>query len=327
MKVWILSSKFGQGHWSAAGALKERYEHDGHEVIIDDVVAITHPKTNIIIYSFFKKVITRISPLYNFVNHFGRDPKKELKQSKALRKAYEDINPDLILCTWSGAARILGEVDTKVVIYITDFGVHAGWIAKSASLYIVADETMKDKLITYGVSSSMIEVSGIPVKSKFTKRTRAPHGTKNVLIMGGGLGICPWVHEPLHTLTRYNGLKITVITGNNKHLYKKIKRRYPEVNVVGFTENMDKYLKEASVVISKPGGVSLAESIAVGVPFVAIYPSFEHELENAHYIETHHCGAVVRKGESIDRTVLNVMHLKQPVQYGEHKGNTYDMAL
>ena len=327
MKVWILSSKFGQGHWSAAIALKERYENQGHEVLVEDVIKVIHPKSYKFIYSFFKQVITRSSTLYNFVNHFGRDPKFELRKSKKLKRRYEITNPDLILCTWSGAARILGEVETELVVYITDFGVHPGWIAKGVSQYIVADKTVKDKLITYGVPDYIIEILGIPVKSKFTKRAVNQISPKKILIMGGGLGICPWVDEPLHALAHYNDIDITIITGNNKHLFKKLKRKYPNINVVGFTEDMDKYLKEASIVISKPGGVSLAESIAVGVPFVAIYPSFEHELENASYIETHHCGAVVRKGESITDTVLETMNLNNIVEYNEQDGNTYGMAI
>lgn len=331
MKIWILASKFGQGHWSAAEALKEKYEAQNHEVIISDVIEITHPLLHKTIYTFFKQIICRFTPFYNFVNHFGRNPKKEMKVKKRLHQEYEKIKPDLIYTTWSKAARMLGSVETELKVVVTDFGVHRGWLSSAASVYIVADESVKKKLMSYGIHRDIIEVKGIPVKKQFYHRSKASYGKKNILIMGGGLGICPWVEKLLEKITLYPHVSITVITGNNEALFKKIRKKYPSVNTVGFTKEMHKYLKEASLVISKPGGVSLAESIAIGVPFIAIYPTFDHEIENATYIETHHYGAVIRKGESIEKKILQYLEIDapliEPINFIDKEVNRYDMAL
>ena len=294
-----------------------------------------HPHTYRLIYFGFKHIVCRFTPLYNFVNSIGRKAKGNTTPHKKVVKLVEDKQPDLILSTWSKAAKVAGNVDVDV--YVTDFGAHRGWVSANAAHYIVADTNVKEKLVSFGVPKNKILVQGIPLKKMFQNQKHHAYGSQNILIMGGGLGIAPWVDELLEELTKYKNFHITLITGKNKGLYKRISTHFPSVNVVGFTNEMNKYLKEASVVISKPGGVSLAESIAMGVPFIAVYPEFEHEKENARYIEEHHYGAVIYKGQSINQTIMRYLFLDYgftPIEYTikeeeeENKeASAYEMAV
>ena len=59
--------------------------------------------------------------------------------------------------------------------------------------------------------------------------------------------------------------------------------------------------------ISKPGGVSLFESIYAGVPYIAMYPSFEHEIENANFIERNNIGIVIRQGMNVYDAINNLI--------------------
>ena len=326
MKIWILSSKFGQGQWSVAEALKEKYETQGHRVIISDVVALAYPKTYHLIYRIFNDIISRNSAIYNFVNTFGRKSGKVKKASRLVRQAYAEVSPDMVITTWSAAACMLGEADVPLTVCVTDFGVHPGWVAENASGYIVADDELKEKLVDFGVSQKIICTYGIPVKNKFHSIQTKPLYSSNVLIMGGGLGICPWIDELLSQLTLHQSLSISVITGNNKKLYKRLVQNYPTIEVVGYTEQIELYMARSAVIVSKPGGVSLAESMAVKVPFIAMYPSYEHELENAAYIEKHHIGSIIRAQGDIIKVFARYVPLCE-LDYRKKKCEDYESAV
>ena len=311
MKIWILTSHFGSGHASAAKALEELYRQKGHTVIVSDVVQLLYPKQAKRIYTIFSRVICGHSWLYNFLNHFGRQAYRNPRTAPAIQKELDRIRPDRILTTWSGCGRKLGKLNIPVSVCITDLGVHTGWIYPRADSYMVAAEESAEQLIRLGVPSEKIEVRGIPVREDFRNLPEKTQETGNLLIMGGGLGIIPWLEELLQGLTKMSDLKITVITGKNRTLYEKLKKEYPSVQTTGFVNNIADYLYRADFLISKPGGISLFESIYAGTPYIAINPAYQHELENAGFIEKNEIGMVIRRGENACRKITELLQDRQ----------------
>lgn len=311
MKVWILTSCFGNGHFSAAKALEEEYRQKGHTVVVSDIVQILHPKAVTAIYTVFSRCICRSSAIYNMANHFGRNTYHNPETHPALQKELDRIRPDLIVTTWSGCGRKLGKQDVPVYVCITDVGVHAGWIYPYATAYFAATPDVAEKLTGLGVSAEKIHVRGIPVKSEFRclpDKTVAENRTeKSLLIMGGGLGIIPWLDDLLREMKRAPNVKITVITGKNRSLYQKLKREYPFVQAVGFVSNVSDYLMQADFLVSKPGGVSLFESIYAATPCIAMCPKYQHELENAAFIEKYEIGMVVWRQESAYQQIMKLL--------------------
>lgn len=100
MKVWIVTARFGQGHFSAAKAIEEEYKARGYEVIVSDIMELLYPFLSSWIYGVFKHIICRHSVIYNFLNEFGRNPKKERRQSQQVQKAFKEIQPDVIPPIW-----------------------------------------------------------------------------------------------------------------------------------------------------------------------------------------------------------------------------------
>lgn len=297
MKIWILTSCFGNGHFSAAKALEEEYRQKGHTVVVSDIVQLLYPKKAKAIYAVFRHCICKIGGIYNLANRVGRNTYHNPKTPKALKKELERMRPDLIITTWSGCGRKLGKLDIPVCICVTDVGVHAGWVYPYASAYFVATEDTAEKLAGFGVPAEQIHVRGIPVKGAFRQlpdKIAAEHRTeKRLLVMGGGLGIIPWLDDLLRDMEQMPHVKITVIAGKNQALYQKLKQEYPFVEAVGFVDHVSAYLAEADFLISKPGGVSLFESIYATTPCIAMCPVYEHELENAAFIEKYEIGTVV----------------------------------
>lgn len=311
--ILLLTSRFGNGHYSVAEALMEEYSDKGHTVQILDVVEIAFPKLYKTIYAAFNHIICRNGAIYNFFNSFGRKERKQTP-NKRLIQAVMEFSPDQIVTTWSGCSGMLGDIFIPVTVYITDMGLHPGWVYSGAKKYLVASDDVAQKLSEYGICSTKIEVRGIPVRREFHYGMKFITPKRKLLIMGGGMGIIPWLNSVLDGLVILKEIEITVITGHNEKLYRRLVRKYPTIRVIGFTKELYRYLSEADMVLSKPGGVSIFESICVNTPFVAIYPEYKHEIENANYLLKNQIGFVIWKGEPANTRILSLMNDTEHLQ-------------
>ncbi len=308
MKIWILTASFGQGHMSAAKALQEKYEESGHTTIIGDVISLRYGVFSKLIYFIFNNIICRNESIYNFLNEFGRNPKENPIGSRRLQKAFRKIKPDVVVSTWSACARMLGPVSVHTVVHITDLGVHSGWVAPHVSGYFVATERVAKKLAMMNVPEDKIHISGIPVKKEFENLLPNTKDNKEVLVIGGGLGIIPWVNALLKDLMKYPDIHISVVAGNNPRLFRLLSRRYPTATIFGYTRKIPDLLAKTDLLVTKPGGVTIFESIYAQTPCLVAYPCYKHEIENAKFIAEEKIGTVVWNGEPLAERVLQCLN-------------------
>ena len=66
-------------------------------------------------------------------------------------------------------------------------------------------------------------------------------------------------------------------------MYEEWVNRYEDVKVLGYTENISKYMRWADLVITKAGGITLFEILHSQVPLFVIHPFLEQEMNNARY--------------------------------------------
>ena len=78
--------------------------------------------------------------------------------------------------------------------------------------------------------------------------------------------------ELLRALTEcrdIKGLKIAAVTGHNRNLAEKLKKMaLPGVMVLDFIAELPQLLRSADIVISKAGGLTAAETLAIGTEFI-----------------------------------------------------------
>ena len=107
------------------------------------------------------------------------------------------------------------------------------------------------------------------------------------LVMGGGDGLLP-MPELLRALTEcrdIKGLKIAAVTGHNRNLAEKLKKMaLPGVMVLDFIAELPQLLRSADIVISKAGGLTAAETLAIGTEFILYDPLPGQEVRNAGYL-------------------------------------------
>lgn len=317
MNILILTARFGLGHIKTAEAIKEdllingKISNQDVNVEIVDLMGYLFPKSSEMIYTGFNFMVSKCSGLYNLLNKVaGKKGEAPLKIAIARKidKLLETYDADAIVVVFPvcsqyiSAYKKIRQSKIPMYTYITDITAHEEWIASGTDLYFVGDSSTKNTLMSKGILESDIAISGIPVRNKFKAATKSSEQedlplNKEILLLGGGLGLLPCCNKMLAEFSKDTSVHFTVITGTNHKLYEKLKTQFPWVNVVGYTDKIDEYMRRADLIVSKAGGITTFEAIYSGTPMYVIKPFLEQELGNARFIEEHNIGRVIWSDE------------------------------
>jgi processive 1,2-diacylglycerol beta-glucosyltransferase len=119
-----------------------------------------------------------------------------------------------------------------------------------------------------------------------------------VLLLSGGHGLVKIDHILEAVADSDIPMTIVSIAGNNERLRKKLAKISlpPHITsrVVGWTDAIDEYMRLSDVVITKPGGVTTSECIALQKPMIIIRPIPGQEECNSDYILESGYGVLAR---------------------------------
>ncbi|MEA4892515.1 MAG: glycosyltransferase [Peptococcaceae bacterium] len=323
MKVLLITGKFGMGHYSAASTLAEEIQktHPAAEVKIFDIYEGAFPGCCQMIYHVYSSLVERGCLLYNLAYKSAlKPPRAGLAMSgpevqnpvhnhmlKALARQVESFRPDAVVATYSLCAKLMDEYKracgsrVPLVTCITDVTSHNVWINDTTDLYLVAAQSTKEELVRRGVEPEKIAVSGIPVGRAFAKSAGGglPSGDKSpcreLLIMGGGLGLLPEKPEFYQKLNRLPGVHTTVVTAGNRKLYDKLQGKFANITVLGYSQEVDRLMARADLLITKPGGITLFEAIHAELPLLLFRPFLAQEVKNGRFVDQEGLGMVLAK--------------------------------
>lgn len=183
-----------------------------------------------------------------------------------------------------------------LITCVTDLSSHSEWIHKYTDCYLVGSNDIRSRLAAKGVDRDIICVTGIPVRCEFKRPVRRrPGRERNLLIMGGGLGLLPKRDSFYEALDALPGVHTTIITGNNRKLYDRLAGKYAHIEVLGFTDRVYDYMARADLVLTKPGGITLFETIFSELPILAWEPFLQQERNNARFITRYQIGRIAAK--------------------------------
>ena len=110
-----------------------------------------------------------------------------------------------------------------------------------------------------------------------------------------------------------------IVAGTNKKLFNSLKRKVKhykkDIHLFGFLQNIHELMRIASVIISKPGGVTTAEVLSMGLPMIIVKPIPGQEINNTNFLT--HKGAAIKIDEPkevyqiIDELLENKTKLEQ----------------
>ncbi|PKM87633.1 MAG: galactosyldiacylglycerol synthase [Firmicutes bacterium HGW-Firmicutes-12] len=293
IRALIFSVSIGSGHDNVAKAMAERLleEIPGSEAeIIDTFQYINATLHKVMLGSYMETL--KFTPkvwgyLYNQVVEgerfidIGQLFSKVL--SPRLDQLLKQFNPDIIITTHAFPTGILsimkerGQINIPVASVITDFHVHSLWIHHGVDRYFIPEPDLSNRLLHHGIKAKQIIAVGIPIRTQFSKEINSEQAKSNlglsvntptILVMGGGLGLGR-IEKIVEEILEDSIFEVMVVTGKNKILQENLADlKNTRLKVFGFIENMAEVIAASDIVISKPGGVTTAEVLAMRKPLV-----------------------------------------------------------
>ena len=310
MKVLILSVTAGYGHHATANALAAVLRERGATVEVVDVLEQINrllqeafAKGYLLSTKYGKEVYKK---LYAFLEQKGQKTSKYNFGNMApalMALRFEDfidnVDPDVIICTHVTAAHVVSEVKRNcktapAIGIVTDYTMHPFWEdATRVEHIILASELLIPRAMAIGIEADRILPLGIPVHPKFNKKIpkeiareqlNLSQGCPVVLVMGGSMGF-GGISKLVESL-RGSNMQILAVTGKNKRQYDKLKKltNNPNLKVFGFVDNIDLMMDAADCIITKPGGLTVTESMIKGLPMILTNPIPGQEERNTEFL-------------------------------------------
>ena len=347
-KILILTASFGAGHNSASRAIKKYIEDDvnnDYEVDIKDFVDISVPKLNKSMVKCYEYQTKYFPIFYNMCYYTKKVLDSRYDTSYRMYidnlKKYIEINkPDLIISVFPHASATISYIKEKynisvpLITVVTDVVDSREWIHVGTDMYFVPSESVKLKLIKRKIPSNKIKITGVPVDRKFIESDsdNISYNKEKLLFMGGGRGLFDVSDSFFYWLDRYienknKNIKATIVTGTNNKLYKKLKEDKPlkNIRVLGYVSNMPELLSKHDILITKPGGATLFESINAGLPVVVKKPNIGQEIANAKFIDKENIGIVYSNDRELKRIVKSISNINKRDKYNYMFDNISDI--
>lgn len=325
----LVSAAIGGGHDAFSRALAERLEARGAVVAIDDFYDAAIPHLSKVISKLNRAWLLHFGRLYQWVwDHLvRRGPFAwlattffRLTGALVVRKLVKRHRPHVVVATYpmcvAALARLRrkGRLAAPVVSYPNDFQAHLLWVADGVDLYLAPTDEVKRWLEDLAVGAPIRQV-GIPVRTAFldipdkaaARSSLGFNGDRPVVLAtagGDGVGHLDELIEALADLP----VDVAVICGRNKGLRRRVEQVAGDgAVVVGFVDDVERWLAAADVLVGTPGPNSASEAFCAGTPVVSYRPYAGHGIDNADWVARSGAGWVVHDPSSLHDLVTRLL--------------------
>ncbi len=228
--------------------------------------------------------------------------------ARKLKTWLRRLDPDHVVCTHFLPAQFLSKMLDKgswnkpVWVVITDFDCHGLWLMPHMTGYFTANAEVGWRLRLRGLRAERLEISGIPIMPQFarsydrTECARAigldPQRT-TLLMMAGGAGLAGLDVLAARLLDLPGDFQIIALAGRNAAMLTKLKqleeRATGRLVAHGFTTTIERLMACSDLAITKPGGLTTSECLAMGLPMVVTSPIPGQEERNADHLLENGC--------------------------------------
>ncbi|AOZ90311.1 diglucosyl diacylglycerol synthase [Bacillus xiamenensis] len=331
-KILILTANYGNGHMQVAKTLYDECKSQGFEhVIVSNLYQESNPIVSEVTQYLYLKSFSIGKQFYRLF-YYGVDKIYNKRKfniylkmgNKRLDELIQLHNPDIIIITFPMIVVPEYRNKTGKVIptfnVMTDFCLHKIWVHENIDRYYVATDYVKQKLVEIGTHPSDVKVTGIPIRPQFEadvpksiiyKKYGLSSDKKVLLIMAGAHGVLKNVKELCEALLLDSEVQIVVVCGKNvalKQSLSDLEQAHPDqLKALGYVEQIDELFRVTDCMITKPGGITLTEATAIGVPVILYKPVPGQEKENALFFEDYGAAIVINRHEDILESVTNLL--------------------
>lgn len=356
MNILIFTASTGGGHKRAAAAIKAKINDVSPQTnvtVIDGMKAIGKVY-NKAVTKGYHIMATKTPEFYGKMYRLTDEKKPVAKAimksnemyANKLLESIEEYDPDIIIICHPFITNMVsylkekGKLDVKAISLITDYDSHRTYISPYIEAFVLAEPQMAKKLLEeYKVPESKIYPLGIPTFDSFAKnetreelckRERLDPEIPTVLLMAGSFGVTGVLDFYEQLAQTGENIQMIVITGRNIKLFDHFDKKIQELDssrntkLLYFVDNVEDYMHIADLIVTKPGGLTVTESIACHLP-MAIYSAYPgQEEDNVDFLLNQNAAVLIDKKNGA-KQIIEL--LNSPEKLNEMRENCKKLAL
>lgn len=341
-KILVFYGSYGGGHLSAAKSISSELEGTyGNDVEIRmvDCIEYINKYLNKVSTEAYKELAKKAPWAWKQVykksqngalSHISTATNRLM--SLKLNSLLQEFKPDLIISTHPFSTQMCAilkkrnKIECKIATVLTDYHIHPQWLVlyEYVDYFFVSNNQMKLDMIDEGIEENKIFVTGIPVSNRFSENFNDeeiykefeldPEKPVLLFFAGGEFGLGRnTTYMVLKALIRlFKQLQVVAISGKNKKMNKKfndlveLTQTSNRVKIIEYTNKVPELMHISMGVITKPGGLTITESLVSHLPILVINPIPGQEEENAEFLVNNNVAVWIKKGDSIARTLKNL---------------------
>ncbi|MGH9772239.1 MAG: MGDG synthase family glycosyltransferase [Candidatus Acidiferrales bacterium] len=241
-----------------------------------------------------------------------------------------DFAPDVVIATEVGVAELAAiyKRRAKVAFFLAgielmDF--NRAWVQAEVDLYAVVHADLGEELIQAGAPPARVIDPGMPIHPVYAAlperavaRSRLgiePHSPVLLVLFGGaGFGNAGRIVAELRKVRP--PVQAVFIAGKNRALEGQLasltrnetrRTTQPTWRVLGWVSNMHEWMVAADLLLSKPGGATVMEAAACGLPLLAFDPLPGNEERTCRWLEKWGIGLWIKVAEDIAPAVERLL--------------------
>lgn len=326
--ILVLTSSSGAGHDAVAGVLAKTLTkriRGAAKVTVADPFEGPDQLSRIV--RLYGAVIVRAPRLWGIAYRVTDNQRWVTAIARALEGAVGRLlgqqRPDLVisvhpLCHGAAirALKRLG-LDIPVAVMVTDLlDIHASWQDRGAALYLAPTAEAARQMVSFGCPAAAVHALGLPVADDFRMedgsgedmaRLRTELGLDSerpvVLVSGGGEGSGPLEPAARIIVRTLPHSQVVVACGRNERLRRSLSTKGQPVRVLGFVNNMARWMHASDVVVAKAGALTVAEAVAARRPLLVISALPGQEKGNLRFVLESGIGAYAPPGPAFVRAL------------------------
>lgn len=309
-KVLILTAeRTGTGHKSSANAVEKNLNKLGYETKQVDCFPMLGRKGIMMENSYIP--MTTTTPLLFYIPYLISQKFPNFIHSliyffskKKFKKEIFDYKPDMIITVHSmftkSISRLLKKENLNIPFYVYVIDLvnppHL-WFDENADAFFVPTYDVKNDYLNKGIDEDKLIVSGFPIREDIVKRDSPKEISDkvNILLVNPSVNLKKNIRYAKE-VSRLENVSISFICGRDKRLYKALLKEQSKgninssVHIFSFVTNMNEFLDNAHIVLTKAGPNMMLEATRSGSAVVVTGHIQGQENSNYEYITKNNYG-------------------------------------